>query len=99
MASISAATHSNPTFRPSGRPAGVRKTRSLVANDRRTRNVSATNTQPVFDGRPEGREPLEPKIAKGDGVFLDEPRQEPLAEEPHPGVCVPCREGVERSAS
>ena len=32
-----------------------------------------------------------------DGVPFDEPRQEPLAEEPHQGLCVPCREGVERS--
>lgn len=32
-----------------------------------------------------------------DGMFLDEPRQEPLAEETHPRFSVPCREGVERS--
>jgi len=32
-----------------------------------------------------------------DGVLLDEPRQEPLAEEPHQGLCVACREGVEAS--
>ena len=32
-----------------------------------------------------------------DGVFLDEPRQEPLAEVPHQRLSVPCREGVERS--
>jgi hypothetical protein len=29
--------------------------------------------------------------------FLDEPRQEPFAEGPHQGLCVPSREGVERS--
>jgi DUF4097 and DUF4098 domain-containing protein YvlB len=32
-----------------------------------------------------------------DGVFLDEPGQEPLAEETHQHLLVPCREGVERS--
>jgi hypothetical protein len=30
-------------------------------------------------------------------MFLDEPRQEPLAEETHQRFSVPCREGVERS--
>ena len=33
----------------------------------------------------------------GDGVLLDEPRQEPLAEETHQRLLVPTREGVERS--